>query len=569
MRVVEYWLESEACDRVVHPWAVWNPIACAMVHRRVQFDCTLVQRGAQRMKLSRELPVAPTRAYLRSVVIDDGHVGEESLLANAAQWQRKGFIKGFQWNPEILIKSAEIFVDAANSRSVPRVVANSRSLAHMLQGNVAAEVVQSSKQGRLQIATKKHAMPGKTIMYSAVIKIDFSYMRGFREWFRAAGPFVRQCFIDASPLQYQSYEVLNSSEIIFKKDLLLHYSRLTLPDSEITRRKLCPAGLAQGCCDAANKCEAFFHQNWLDYGPTADSLRSGLHSIVWILADLGVERLICDFFDMTDFYLSGRSSTTITAESRRTFAFPNAMRGGGPLHIVDWLIRECVGGVCFFPEFLRHLKNVLQFLHGQNHRDYIKQKLRSKVPEGTDLTGLLCILDSTPGRFANWRWRSLWKACKDFHKFLPCLQRASENDDPLHWNGKCCDAFKSISHAVKSDLMDTECTAIMYMTKRLVELDGWIRGCPCHDRIKDPPSVWQHCKKSGWRAPEFFDRVTECIQDIDNDAACIVEGQFGSIPEGSSVVHCALTKLSTQVDLKLRNFLDKLPYLIWRAAGVE
>ena len=128
----------------------------------------------------------------------------------------------------------------------------------------------------------------------------------------------------------------------------MYYSRLTLPDSEITRRKLCPAGLAQGCCDAANKCEAFFHQNWIDYGPTADSLRSGLHCIVWILADLGVERLVCDFFDMTDFYLIGRSSPAITEESRRTFAFPNAMRGGGPLHIIDWLIRECVGGVCVF-----------------------------------------------------------------------------------------------------------------------------------------------------------------------------------------------------------------------------
>ena len=135
-----------------------------MVHRRVQFDCTSVRRGAQRISFSRELPVAPTRAYLRSVVIDDGHVGEESLLADAAQWQRKGFIKGFQWNPEILIKSAEIFVDAANSRSVPRVVANSGSLANMLQGNVAAEVVQSSEQRRLKIATKKQAMPGKSLM---------------------------------------------------------------------------------------------------------------------------------------------------------------------------------------------------------------------------------------------------------------------------------------------------------------------------------------------------------------------------------------------------------------------
>ena len=90
-----------------------------MVHRRVQFDCTSVQRGAQRINFSRQLPVAPTRAYLRSVVIDDGHVGEESLLEDTAQLRRRDFIKGFQWNPEILIKSAEIFVDAANSRSVP------------------------------------------------------------------------------------------------------------------------------------------------------------------------------------------------------------------------------------------------------------------------------------------------------------------------------------------------------------------------------------------------------------------------------------------------------------------
>ena len=130
---------------MVHPWVVWNLIACAMVHRRVQFDCTLVRRGAERISFSRELPAAPTRAYLRSVVIDDGHVFEECLLEDTAKLQRRDFIKGFQWNKEILIKSAEIFVDAANSRSVPRVAANSGSLADMLQGNVAAEVVQSSE----------------------------------------------------------------------------------------------------------------------------------------------------------------------------------------------------------------------------------------------------------------------------------------------------------------------------------------------------------------------------------------------------------------------------------------
>ena len=100
-----------------------------------------------------------------------------------------------RWNPEILIQHAKVWLDSLNLRVVPRVVSDIKTLMKMsTSGNSLDDL---TDDGCGQTEDINAVLPCKSIVPDSVIRVDYAYMQGYREWFRKHGPFVRQCFLDA------------------------------------------------------------------------------------------------------------------------------------------------------------------------------------------------------------------------------------------------------------------------------------------------------------------------------------------------------------------------------------
>ena len=559
-------------ERDIHSWPMDPSMCVALAHGMIPNDYTDVYQGSKRYVFLFPLKksLVPPHSLLKNHFQERGLTrAGSSMLSAAAKLPCKGYggVRQYRWNPEINVKAAKVYVNSRSRRSMNLVRKDAADLDKMIEGAPGAigEVVDDDAQ-----ATQDTSMAHAHQAPSHIPRVDVAAMRAHRRWYRRKGPFRRYKFIDASPQANQSIEVMNTSELIIPVRAFLGHTLESLPMHEIMRNRFPTVGLGQGCCDAANKSDSVLHQDWLLYGPSEKDMRGALADVRQVLSDLGVEAKCNDFFDILNWYLNDHDVSKITTTDQHSFLYPNSLRTPGVLHILDWLVRETLAPLSFFPSFLKNLKLILQYLHSQNHKEYLRKKATEQHEDADDpelgIATACEPLDHQVERFANWRWRTIMKANDDLERHISLLVCVATGLPPSKWSLKEGAPLKAISELVDNEAKERgKCAAIRYCIRRLISLDGWIRGCPCHgDERKKSQPMAETCMKSGWRAPYFADKVRETLVGIEADIKALTPGQFGDAVDVNEV-HSALTRLLGRLEFKFLSWLEDLPYLIWQA----
>ena len=106
----------------------------------------------------------------------------------------------------------------------------------------------------------------------------------------------------------------------------------------------------------------------------------------------------------------------------------------------------------FFPSFLKNLKLILQYLHSQNHKEYLRKKATEQHEDADDpelgIATACEPLDHQVERFANWRWRTIMKANDDLERHISLLVCVATGLPPSKWSLKEGAPLKAISELV-------------------------------------------------------------------------------------------------------------------------
>jgi len=337
------------------------------------------------------------------------------------------------------------------------------------------------------------------------------------------------------------------------------------------KRKLPVCCLSQGGFDLANKAWVAQHQTWLEYGGSIQATRCANADVRGILTDLGTEVGIGDFWDFVKYYTESLSvGPDYECEQPDSTAdadplYPLAIKICGPLHCIDWIVRKALELFPKFDEFLEHLKALCQFLHSRNHRAFMERKV-DKHPSASDEAKAASKKSLQQGctRFAAWRWTSIHQADKDLIKQEDAIHLSVAKDEDFKKWGivKCTKSLNSLRYAVSTpDLWDT-CRAVEFCIGPLMTLHGWIKGCDCHSAEEHQPKGKLKCPKSGLRAKTIAARVDQCIDEYEHLRDELPADKFGAIAHAD--IHSVIGFIIAMLVLKLRTWLNTIPYLIWQ-----
>lgn len=417
-------------------------------------------------------------------------------------------------------------------------------------------------------ALKKVRRPSGAVVAGARPKLDVAAMIAQRAWFASQQcGIIRHIAIDASPQKRTSYEVLNTSEIVIRVSDLVGTSGIAfnaLGVDRIIRRKMPPVFLGMRGMDLAHKTDASVHQSWLEYGPTHKSLRCSLHAVRTVLTDLGCERGIANYWDIASFYMSShRDHATISDADRNAFLYPNAIGVPGPLHIIDWLLREMLDTMSFWPALLKRIKLIAQYLHSDNHRQYLVKKIDQNSNDDDVRKRCKAALNKGSDRFAQWRWESLDAAVKSQVTAKEPFQVACEGDDPRKWHLRCVDTMKAIASAASEEKHWQELAAVSFMIEDLMDLHGWIKGCDCHEEERLAGQIVK-CPRQGLRCKTFKGRLLLMMDTMQRRIDSLRPGQFGDAVEVAEV-HRFMSQCLGRIELKLKSWVCGLTCSLWQA----
>ena len=409
-----------------------------------------------------------------------------------------------------------------------------------------------------------------TLRMSNFLRLDIAAMMAQREVYAKEGPYFRFLATDKGPQCKGSWEILNTVEIIVPRKSV--WGRSLLEIDNIERRKLPPCCMAQGGVDVANTCLSLLHQCWLEYGPSPELLRSSNADVIGLGTDLGCESGVGDHHCVVDYFIEaelaadgGGPAGHLHPPHSDTFLFPSAMKVAGPLHCIDWMIRASLNKLTGFPLYLKTAKVLLQYMHSKTHRSFMQRRMRiSGLPADVQAE---CneALEHGCGRFADWRWESIFQCHTDLQRYKLSIVSLCDADNlpafNLSRNAQAASAFKSVT---ESDFFWNVNDLIGTLLEPLQRLHGWIKGCPCHPVNSQADKRPANCPFQGLNCKGFSDKLGETVslyEELRNFGALNPNGDNGiDIPE----VHDIIGFIISMLYFKLIDWVDDLPYLIWQ-----
>ena len=380
-----------------------------------------------------------------------------------------------------------------------------------------------------------------------------------RRWSEAAGHINRYLVCDASPQKSQSHEVFVTCERVVKHSDLTERSLLDMPSIPVIPRKLPVCCLGHGRAGVRDKTMTQVHQTWLDYGPTPDRMARALGSVRQVLSDMG-----------TEFQIANARACVGDSSGQRpdTFLYPYALQVPGIKHILDWIIRDALSDLEFWPIWQSAAKRLVQWFHGQTHRDLVVKLLGSL---GHACSGSVDVMQTSmktaTSSFADWRWSTLQTCIRDILRIedavrflIPRLKDPSKQlvmPKPL--------AAELSVLAASPEFWD-QARALNAILRHVMSFSGWVTGCACHDQKlqwKDghaPPPV--RCPWKGCRAPELAKQLRFVQDAIAADRDSLAQATFVSVK--LDLVHSAMSRVIARLELKL-HWVHELPYLVWQA----
>ena len=561
--IIARWRSMFALQGVAFLWPGSHRFSAGIARGLVSYDVTIVvRRNSKKIWCA---PLQPSRlvrhSLLQSAQSALVHRAEASLDLRSVRPRVAHAVGGQAYSASELIASvrqAQKFKSQSDNRSTVRAV-----LDNPLSG-LAAAGLDSSQFGTHQV--------GATLLRESRKRFDIAAMLSHREWYVQHGPCFRYLACDASPQAGQSFEVFVTVERVVRREAILGQGIAEVPGQAIRSRMLPLVTLGVGKAGLNDKVASHIHQVFLDYGPSVGHVRAACSDVRQVMSDMGTELGISNFGDCIGQVLgdqlewSGQAVTWSVpeafAENSASFLYPFALQTPGVLHIVDWIIRSTIEQFPWWAEWQSECKRLLQFCHGEGHRDRLRTLLKERAPPGQaeELSAKLVLVT---GRFAAWRWKTLSKAVRDLERIEAPMRFLAAELGSFAGHVACRDTagIGRIYTTCASSLFWDRARAIQAVIAPLMSFMGWLQGCDCHEeQLRQRRAV--SCNFKGCRARGLSARLGQLRSQLQDLRQSLRPNSFGGVE--AHTVSSAISHCLGSVRLKFM-WVDELPYLVWQA----
>jgi len=530
-------------------WPVFGPVAVCLALSALRLDLTAVV--ARQNHESWKLPIQPSHHVIRT--LKQTTCGP-ALHAHAQPAYAR-----------VLDVASAPWKGAANKRlaastHIRAVELGQDLLQQRAAGKTARAAVKflypSSWRRRLAEAeVPLEDMPKKSQLYVSRIRLDIVSMMWSRQCYRLNGPYFRYLTHDASPQRNMGWEVFMSSERIIQQTSVRGKKFEDIQGSALKHRLLPVSTLGHGRTDLKSKLHAVMHQTFLEYGSGEESVRAANSDVRQILTDMGVEFAIADSKDVLASYYDPSSDS----HGQHVYMYPFALQVPGLLHIVDWLVKDSLQCLPWWPKWQEGCKKILQYVSGQRQRDRLVGQIRTAHADRTDIEQLAASLRRGVSRFAQWRWKSLAAASADMERIEEAVRLAVGAADGIVIQRDIV-ATVAIKMAIQSQFTWDASRAVTFLVDRLMKFTSWVQGCDCHEEQLIAGQKIS-CPFKGCRARKVAWRLDRLRDEIEADRGSLTPGQFGSVP--TETMWTALTRLLAGLHLKT-SWVHDPPYLVWQ-----
>ena len=201
-------------------------------------------------------------------------------------------------------------------------------------------------------------MVSPQILDRAFVRMDVASMLARRQWYRQSAGVYRHISFDASPQHGQEF-FATVERTMLRSEVASLANDTSRPAVETRIMPLVTLG--KGRMGLAEKTQAYVHQTWLEYGPTAASVRSANEDVRVVLADMGTELGIADVRDVVEHCVPAMDEPQRHGppgppgqpafEGATRQLFPRAMVVPGPQHIIDGVVSSGVGTLPYWADW--------------------------------------------------------------------------------------------------------------------------------------------------------------------------------------------------------------------------
>ena len=555
--IIDDWCQRYSLSLDVHVWPACSPIARALASGTLRADITaLVPRSVSGQW---QPCILPARSLRRKLLKSPGSASEYRIHEREARTAKLN--KTPKRRPPVPIH------DLLNALDVGSDLKDQSKLKDNMTKSLRFFYPKDWKLRKAKLEGSGKRAPSKWTMRRARVRLDVAAMLHHREWSKTRLLF-RYISVDASPQLQMSHEVFVGVERIVERSALQNKSKASVSADSIRMRKLPLATLGQGKQALEDKVAAHVHQTWCDYGPSRADVRTACASVRQVLTDMGAEFGIANYPDVIDecIKLQRDEASGGDGVSSHEFLFPYALQVPGLLHLLDWVVRQTIEDLPWWPAWQSKAKKILQYAHGQNHRDLLKKLIGQCAAHSEAEREMSDSLKAQPGRFAKWRWKTLKQAAVDLVRIEQALRFVAAHSDDfskdLHMRNKTEAA--ALHMACADPLLWDQASAIAYIVRWPMALMSWIQGCDCHqEELKAGKAV--DCIWKGCRAKLLWAAIQQTLGHIQEDRQKLKSGDFGQVDHRGLVR--ALTKCMASVSMKF-NWVNELPYLVWQASDI-
>lgn len=344
-----------------------------------------------------------------------------------------------------------------------------------------------------------------------------------------------------------------------------------IDSSMCSRRRLPLMTLGHGRAGLAEKTLAMVHKHFLESGPHADDIHRVCGQVRASLSEMGVEFKIIDFFDCIPHYLKNLPSKSAepielpdAPPQKLGYLHPNAVGVPGVCHLTDWLAKTVLAKLGFWSEWRSQARRVVQFLRSSPYRN----KLLVHFDKMADIEGLpeearskRAEFSHCSASFAQWRWRTLEKVCKELERIKePLRQVWGQSVRTGEWRIRDGANLKEVDAAVSSTTFWCFTKIVQAIVGLIGALWDWATGCSCHeDALTQKKNVV--CFMKGRRAPELGVRLNKFYSDAQSLLQNLDLSTFPT-KELQDDFAFSVRLLVAEAQMKF-GWVSELPWCIW------
>ena len=266
-------------------------------------------------------------------------------------------------------------------------------------------------------------------------------------------------------------------------------------------RKLPVTYLGFGHMALADKVFGILWAIFLESGPDATLIRFRLERVRGWCTDQGVERGVADVEDLLPEFFAAIGSP-VQVEKKR-FLFPRALWVPGWHHMFDGVCKAVLGGLSWWPEWLKSVRAIIKFFRIESYRSVIADRARTA---GFDDR----LVRLTPPNFAHWRRGTLQLVLNWIVPIMSCLREVW--DVSIFSGAKFGAIVKVVAAAFADQNFWLHLRVVADVNSRLQACRTWAAGCPCHDEARRAGETVS-CPMQGRRLTEAKKRLNDFCAD--------------------------------------------------------